>query len=157
MPPRSPTGPTIKCRRALNVPLLLLAIALLTLALGGALGCGAQDDPTGASRMFGPETKSGLTVTALVTPYPPGPRSQAQFLITVTDEDGEPVTAAQVQLDMTMPAMPMPRNQPKAVEQAPGQYATQVVFTMAGEWEALVAVTTAQGEEVSVSFAMATK
>ncbi len=56
-----------------------------------------------------------------------------------------------------MPAMPMPPNRPEASEQRPGQYATPVAFTMAGEWAALVAVTTAQGQEISVTFALETQ
>jgi hypothetical protein len=157
LPACPPSGPAIICRWSLDVLLLLLALALLALAFGGALACGAQDEATGASQMFGPETMGDLTVSALVTPYPPGPRSQAQFLITVTDQAGKPVIGAQVQLDMTMPAMPMPPNRPEAVEKAPGQYATPVTFTMAGAWEALVVVTTAQGDTIQVTFAMETK
>ena len=144
-------------RRWLNFLILLVAPLLLALAFGGAQGCGVQDDVADASQTFGPQTAGGFTVALRASTYPPEPRGQARFVITITDKEGEPVTGARVVLDMTMPAMPMPPNRPEAIEQAPGQYTTTVVFTMAGEWDALIAVTTAQGEKISVTFAMETK
>lgn len=157
MPPGPSSDPAIIRRWSLGVLILLLALALPALTLGGVVGCGGRDDAPGASRTFGPLTVSGHTVVLLVTPYPPEPRSRSEILITITDKAGEPVTGAQVELDMTMPAMPMPPNRPEAVEKAPGQYATPVTFTMAGEWQAHIAVTTSQGEEISVSFDMETQ
>jgi hypothetical protein len=157
LPPGPSGDPAIIRRRSLGVVLLRLALTLLALALGGAVGCGGPDDAPGASLTFGPSTVNDYTVALLVTPYPPEPRSRSEFLITVTDKAGDPVSGAQVQLDMTMPAMPMPPNRPEAVEKAPGQYATPVTFTMAGEWQALITVKTPQGEDISVSFDMETQ
>ena len=59
--------------------------------------------------------------------------------------------------DMTMPAMPMPPNRPQAAEQSPGVYTTPVMFTMAGDWEALIEVLSSDGAVERFPFAMKTR
>jgi hypothetical protein len=137
-----------------------LALTIIAASSAGPLGCADGDNSAGAeatSMVFGPLTAGGLTITLQVSPYPPKPRGQSQFMVSVIDERGDQVTGAEVGIAMTMPAMRMPPNQPRAVEQKAGKYSTPVVFTMAGAWEARVEVTTAQGETAQFTFAMNTR
>ena len=91
-----------------------------------------------------------------VDPFPPRPMRQASFTLTITDVKGAPVQGATVVCDMTMPSMTMPVNRPQAVEQDPGVYTADVLFTMAGDWEAAVKVTLSDGRIETFTFAMST-
>jgi YtkA-like len=64
------------------------------------------------------------------------------------------VTGARVGCDMTMPAMPMPPNHPTVVESSPGVYRMEVMFTMAGDWEATVQALLPDGSVNEFVFAM---
>ena len=49
---------------------------------------------------------------------------------------GEPLADAEVQLELTMPAMAMPPNRETLTPAgAPGEYAGTVLFTMGGAWD----------------------
>jgi len=54
--------------------------------------------------------------------------------------DGTPQAGATIHCDLTMPAMAMPENRPAMREIAPGIYAGEAVFTMAGAWQATFSV-----------------
>ena len=56
------------------------------------------------------------------------------LFITITDADGKPVDQATVFLDLTMPAMYMPPQQPIAEALGNGRYRVSTLFTMEGEW-----------------------
>lgn len=57
------------------------------------------------------------------------------FRLTLLDPRGVEIHQARVALDLTMPAMPMPDN--KAEARWDGEtYRGEIVFTMAGKWEA---------------------
>jgi hypothetical protein len=82
---------------------------------------------------------------------------QAEFSISIVDGQGRPVAGARVSCDMSMPAMAMPPNRPQAVEQSPGLYATPVMFTMAGDWEALIEVLPTDAASGEFRFSMKTR
>jgi hypothetical protein len=160
LPSGLPGRPASARRRTLIVLILLLAFTIIAAFAAGPLGCADGGNSAGdeaASMAFGPLTSGGLTITLQVSPYPPKPRAQSQFTVSVIDERGDQVAGAEVSIAMTMPAMRMPPNQPRALEQKAGQYSTPVVFTMAGAWEARVEVTTVQGETAQFTFAMKTR
>jgi nitrogen fixation protein FixH len=102
------------------------------------------------------QTGSAMSVALKVDPFPPRPMREATFKITVTDPQGAPLQGATVTCDMTMPAMKMPVNRPEAAEGEPGVYTANVLFTMAGDWEAAVNVALPDGQAQTFTFAMST-
>ncbi|WP_165360665.1 FixH family protein [Candidatus Chloroploca sp. Khr17] len=63
-----------------------------------------------------------------------------QFVITLTDETGQPRDGADIYLDMKMPAMPMGINRPIAEPEGDGRYVAYSAYTMEGDWEMIVVV-----------------
>jgi hypothetical protein len=131
--------------------LLVFFLCLASVALGG---CEAKGDTAHEATTLGPQTVGDLTATLSVNPYPPSAMGQAEFLFKLVDGQGWPVTGAKVGCDMTMPAMPMPPNHPTGVESSPGVYRMEVMFTMAGDWEAAVQALLSDGSVTEFVFAM---
>jgi hypothetical protein len=103
--------------------LVLLAIAMPTLS-----ACSVEPGSTaGAS--------SSYTAVLLTKPARPAPMQVTVLELTLTDAQGRPVTGAAVTMELTMPSMSMPPNRPLVYELGNGVYASQALFTMAGEWE----------------------
>jgi hypothetical protein len=75
-----------------------------------------------------------LNVTLALSPYPPLSFQPATFEVTLTDDNGQPVSDASVVLDLTMPEMPMPSNQVEAKYTDAGLYQGPGRFTMRGWW-----------------------
>jgi hypothetical protein len=61
-----------------------------------------------------------------------------EFIITLADANGAPITDAAVYLDLDMPAMPMATNRPVADNLGAGRYRAEGAYTMAGAWEIIV-------------------
>lgn len=94
----------------------------------------AKDDPW--------TKKAGdLLVSLKITPYPPQGRNPTSLDITVADSSGLPVSDAQVRLNLTMPAMPMPPNQPAAQAAGNGHYTASTRMGMPGQWQIAVLIT----------------
>ena len=134
-----------------------LAVLLSTLCIS----CGhdtAGEDGNGAGAPAGTFSQKGtaLTVALKVDPFPPRSMRASSFTLTLADAQGAPVSGATVTCNMTMPAMAMPMNQPAAMEQSPGVYTAEVLFTMAGDWEAAVQVVLPDGASETFTFAMST-
>jgi hypothetical protein len=136
---------------------ILVVLVFLAVAFAAPWGCASGQTPGGESGAFPPQTVGDLTVTLRVSPYPPAPMRQAEFSISIADGQGRLVAGAQVSCDMTMPAMAMPPNRPQAVERSPGIYTTPVMFTMAGDWEALIEVLPKDGTSSGFRFSMKTR
>jgi hypothetical protein len=83
----------------------------------------------------------GLLVTLALSPYPPSGAKASDFDITLTDANGQAVSDATVSLDLTMPEMPMPANQPTADNVGAGKYHATSRFTMRGWWRIEVIIT----------------
>jgi len=81
---------------------------------------------------------NGLTI-GLETNARPAMNSAEQFIVTLRDDQGQPVVADEVYLDFTMPAMPMGTNRPIAESEAAGRYRAATAYTMEGEWAITVA------------------
>lgn len=92
-----------------------------------------------------------LLVTFSMSPYPPAGFSQSGFEVTLTDENGKPVTDAAITLDLTMPAMPMPMNKFALESGGDGAYKANGRFTMRGLWQIEVIIER-NGEKQSVFF-----
>jgi hypothetical protein len=158
--PRQPRGSADAGTTALPIPstvLILILLVFLSVAFVGPWGCASGQTRGGESGAFPPQTLGDLTVTLRVSPYPPAPMQQAEFSISIVDGQGRPVAGARVSCDMSMPAMAMPPNRPLAVEQSPGLYTTPVMFTMAGDWEALIEVLPTDAASGEFRFSMKTR
>ena len=76
--------------------------------------------------------KSGdLIVLLALNPYPPNV-GQGEFDITLTDVAGTTIDEASINLDLTMPAMRMPSNQPVMEFVSDGRYHVTAYYTMRG-------------------------
>ena len=79
--------------------------------------------------------------------------SATPFRLELKGADGLPQAGASVRCDLTMPAMAMPENRPELREVAPGIYAGEAIFTMAGAWQAAFAVERPEwGKEIRNNF-----
>jgi hypothetical protein len=61
-----------------------------------------------------------------------------ELFVVISDAAGAPVDDAKVFLDMSMPTMHMPPQQPIADVLGNGRYRIQSLFTMEGDWQLLV-------------------
>lgn len=75
-----------------------------------------------------------LIVTFSMNPYPATMRQPTDFEVTLKDANGQAVNDATVRLELTMPEMWMPPNQPALEFASDGQYRTTGQFTMRGWW-----------------------
>ena len=65
--------------------------------------------------------------------------TEIPFTIELRKNTGELIRDAELALDLTMPSMPMPANNPKA-EWQDNAYRVKAIFTMAGAWQVNVEV-----------------
>jgi hypothetical protein len=77
--------------------------------------------------------------------------TEIPFTIELKDSAGERIKDARLTLDLTMPFMPMPPNNPKAVWQDDA-YRGTAIFTMAGAWQVNVEVNHAEGGTETIIF-----
>lgn len=86
--------------------------------------------------------KSGEMIVSLaLNPYPPSAGAPGEFDVTLTDLNGKAIDDAAITLNMTMPSMWMPPNQPALEFAADGKYHTAAPFTMRGGWRIEVIIT----------------
>ena len=91
----------------------------------------------------------GMIVVLSLNPYPPSV-GQSEFDITLTDLNGQAINDAVISLDLTMPAMRMPPNQPVMEFVSDGKYHTTAYYTMRGWWRIEVIIT--RGSETQSVF-----
>ncbi len=98
------------------------------------------------------QESGGLYISLGMTPYPPSSGGDTNFVVTLKDASGQPVTDATISLDLTMPSMWMPPNQLDLVAgSAAGTYQASGYFTMRGMWR-IEALITRGGQKQSVFF-----
>jgi hypothetical protein len=96
--------------------------------------------------------KSGdMIVLLALNPYPPTAGQPSDFDITLNDVNGKAINDASVSLNLTMPSMWMPPNQPTMEFVSNGKYHTTAPFTMRGGWRIEVIITRG-AEKQSVFF-----
>jgi hypothetical protein len=79
--------------------------------------------------------KSGdMIVSLALNPYPPSAGQPSNFEVTITDVNGKAINDASISLNLTMPSMWMPPNQPDMQFVSDGKYHTTAPFTMRGGW-----------------------
>lgn len=109
-----------------------------TPSASGAVGS-TGTSPTSQTGTSGKEFVSAqrvgdLQVKLRITPFPPVNRNASSFEVTLANASGQAVSDAQVTLDLTMPAMPMPPNHPTAQAAGDGRYTASARMLMPGEW-----------------------
>ena len=77
--------------------------------------------------------------------------TEIPFTIELMSKAGEMIEDAELALDLTMPFMPMPPNNPKAVWQD-NAYRGTAIFTMAGAWQVNVEVNRPEAETEKIIF-----
>ena len=91
-----------------------------------------------------------MIVSLTLNPYPPT-ADMSKFTVTLTDTTGQVINDATISLDLTMPAMHMPPNQPDLPSGSDGKYSGTAPFTMRGWWRIEVIITRG-GQTQSVFF-----
>lgn len=104
--------------------MLLFGISLL-------IGCGGPRYTTMQTQT------NGITIS-YQRPERPIVNQEYTLTVQINDDRGQPIEAADVYLDLTMPAMPMGTNQPIADALGHGTYQVKTVFTMEGLWRVTV-------------------
>lgn len=89
----------------------------------------------------GTQKVGDLNVTLALSPYPPTSFQNGSFDITLIDDKGQAVTDAQISLNLTMPGMWMPPNEPNAQAVGNGKYHAVAFWTMRGLWQIEVIIT----------------
>ena len=77
--------------------------------------------------------------------------TEIPFTIELKNNAGEMIKDAELVLDLTMPFMPMPPNNPKAAWQD-NAYRGTAIFTMAGAWQVNVDVNRPEAETEKIIF-----
>jgi len=132
---------------------MVLAIVALTSGLAVA-GCGGGtgqpgSETTPAAAATGAAGSQDLQITFASTPAPPK-AGENWFEVMVMDQDGQPVTDANVSAEFYMAAMPqmnMPemRNRVELTHEGSGRYAGTGTVMMAGSWDVTVTVSRGGG------------
>ena len=96
-------------------------------------GCAAASSADSPSSVMARAIRS-----AIPTPAEPAPNKPAKFNITITDQDGKPVTGADVNITLTMKTMDMGEEKVKLADKGNGDYQGEGKVTMSGDWNAAV-------------------
>jgi hypothetical protein len=148
-------------RRASRAVVTACLIVFLCAALALLCSsCGREDPAAGAPGSEAGhfvQSHGGVTADLKVDGYPPLPMRKATFSLALSDKEGVALVGATVLCDMTMPEMEMPLNRPELGETQPGVYSAEVLFTMAGKWQAALEVTLSDGRTRTFTFAMSTR
>ena len=119
-----------------NCKYLTLLILLLTLSTGlAACQRGNRGDIT--------EIELDITIS----PAPPAV-GQAMVTLELTDEDGKPITSANLELEGNMSHAGMVPVFAQAVELGEGRYEAPIQFTMGGDWFILVKANLPDGRKM---------
>jgi hypothetical protein len=121
------------------------AIALLVFVLGLAACSGGAPGYTTQQ-----QTVDGVSIT-LERPEQAELLKDYELFVTLKDAGGAAIDGATVFVEMNMPAMPMPPQQPIADGLGGGRYRLRNAFTMEGDWRLVVYVTIA-GKEHTATF-----
>jgi hypothetical protein len=82
-----------------------------------------------------------MTVLIALNPYPPTGYNPSDFEVTLTDANGQAISDATVNVNLTMPTMWMPPNQFPLTAASNGKYSAPGQFTMRGPWRIEVVIT----------------
>jgi len=127
----------------------LAALCVIAAGCGGGSSAPAAGDGARTAGQAVTSTANGITTAFRSEPDPPQPGDNS-FEVTVTQQDGAPITDATVTAAFVMPAMPA-MNMPEMRSNAPLTHVSQGTYrgtgqiSMAGTWN--VTITVARGNE----------
>ncbi len=133
-------------RHALAAGVLVIVLVLASCTLG----------PPPAAPLQATRGSGAITASLTVVPAPPAPMQDALLELRLFDSQEQPLSGANVSLDLTMPGMQMPVNRPQVVESSRGVYQAKTLFTMAGKWQIRVDVRYA-GQNETLNFDLHTR
>lgn len=101
----------------------------------GLVGCGSK---SGAA-IPAPQTRTvdGFAIS-LTSQAKAEINTAQQWIVTIVDTNGQPVTGADVFLDLVMSGMTMGQNKPLATDNGDGTYTADGLYSMGGEWQVAV-------------------
>jgi YtkA-like len=120
----------------------LFAFLAFMLAL---TACGGSGAPAYTTQQ---QTVDGISIT-LERPQQAELLKDYELFVTLKDAGGTAIDGATVFLNMSMPAMPMPPQQPIADSLGGGRYRLKSAFTMEGDWKVDVHATIAGKEHLA--------
>jgi hypothetical protein len=117
---------------------LLLLVLALSACSGGTPGYTTQQ-----------QTVEGISIT-LERPQQAELLKDYELFVVLKDTSGTAIDGATVFVEMSMPAMPMPSQQPIADGLGGGRYRLKNAFTMEGDWKVDVHATIAGKEHIAM-------
>ena len=129
-----------------DLPLMAVSSDGTQIPLSDAVKAVTGELPQGTAA----QQSGDMIVLLALNPYPPT-SGMSEFNVTLTDTAGQAIKDATISLDLTMPAMRMPPNQPDLPSGSDGKYSGTAPFTMRGWWRIEVIITRG-GQTQSVFF-----
>jgi hypothetical protein len=129
-----------------DLPLMAVSADGTQISLSDAVKAVTGELPLGTAA----QQAGDMIVLLTLNPYPPT-AGMSDFTVTLTDATGQAINDATIALDLSMPAMRMPPNQPDLPSGSDGKYSGTAPFTMRGWWRIEVIVTRG-GQTRSVFF-----
>lgn len=131
---------------------LIISITLISILVGLSAACGTASTPTANNPITGKVIKSGPigNLTATLSSDSGKLKNGAQELtLSFTDAGGKAVDVGSASLNFRMPAMGSMAEMNEAAQLtttgAPGVYKGKVKISMAGDWQAQIAIEGAAG------------
>jgi flagellar basal body-associated protein FliL len=129
-----------------DLPLMAVSSDGTQIPLSDAVKAVTGELPQGTAA----QQSGDMIVLLTLNPYPPT-AGMSDFTVTLTDTTGQAINDATIALDLSMPAMRMPPNQPDLPSGSDGKYSGTAPFTMRGWWRIEVIITRG-GQTQSVFF-----
>jgi hypothetical protein len=129
-----------------DLPLMAVSSDGTEIPLSAAMKAVTGELPLGTAA----QQAGDMIVLLTLNPYPPT-SGMSEFNVTLTDAAGQAINDATIALDLSMPAMRMPPNQPDLSSGSDGKYNGTAPFTMRGWWRIEVIITRG-GQTQSVFF-----
>jgi hypothetical protein len=127
--------------------LIIVRVQIITLILLYCTVIGV----TAAVTPIETEMADGSKAVIIFASSPLQAMTEIPFTIELTNNAGEMFKDAELVLDLTMPFMPMPPNNPKVVWKD-NAYRGTAIFTMAGAWQVNVEVNRPGAETLKIIF-----
>jgi hypothetical protein len=154
----TPTQSAERVRRVRRRALLVVGAVVLVLFFAGVGELASSFIPHTTPAFANGRTQQAgnLSITLQLSPNPPkysgAPTTQVQ--IGLHGKNGQALTGARVDVNLTMLTMDMGTNDTIAQETGQGQYQALVAFLMPGAWQVTIRVTPPGGSPISSTFSV---
>jgi len=131
----------------MKISLIIVRVQIITLLLLCCTVVGA----TASETPIETEMADGGKAVIIFASNPLQAMTEIPFTIALINNAGEMIKDAELTLNLSMPFMPMPPNNPKAVWQD-NAYRGKAIFTMAGAWQVNVEINRPEAETEKIIF-----